>query len=339
MAPARARETLFSVVVEGLRRRSQHGPIIVWLDDLQWADRLVIDLLGRITRSLVDRCVLVITAHRDDVDIDWPPASDHPITVRMPLDPLSRDEAHELVEAVLGDGHSAAFVDRLYERSGGNPLFLTELAAMIRVAAGQHGAARIAAGADRLDARSAARRAASRAGQRGRARNVGLGRRRSCCSPSRWGRTSTRRTSRLLVDDGLLDVTDDGPGQLWRFRSDVVREVAYQTLTKLVRAQRHAGTASAMAHMPQSPDRPARAPRGDGGRTRRRDRAGAGRQPQHQRTGGRACSSPPRSVPSTSGAFNQAQRHAGRALDLCPSDPVIARELLLVACRGGDRTA
>ena len=63
---------------KALRRRSLHGPIMLWLDDLQWADQLVIDLLGRITRSLVDRSVLVITAHRDECDIDWPPATDHP---------------------------------------------------------------------------------------------------------------------------------------------------------------------------------------------------------------------------------------------------------------------
>jgi hypothetical protein len=42
-----------------------------------------------------------------------------------------------------------------------------------------------------------------------------------------------------LCDLGLL-VRDS---RRWRFRSDVVREVAYQTLTKQVRAQRHSGVA------------------------------------------------------------------------------------------------
>ena len=46
-----------------------------------------------------------------------------------------------------------------------------------------------------------------------------------------------------LAADGLLDVD----GRWWRFRSAVVREVAYQTLTKRVRAQRHAGVAAVMA--------------------------------------------------------------------------------------------
>ncbi len=328
MAPARARETLFSVVVEGLRRRSQHGPIIVWLDDLQWADRLVIDLLGRITRSLVDRSVLVITAHRDDIDIDWPPASDHPITVRMPLDPLSREESHELVDAVLGDGHSAAFVDRLYERSGGNPLFLTELAAMIRSqpdSTALPGSLRalIASTLDRLPAgpRAVLENAAV-LGTSGSVKALML-------FASEMGQVFDQADLDVLVDDCLLDVTEDGPGQQWNFRSDVVREVAYQTLTKLVRAQRHAGTASAMAHMPQSPidqlaHHAATAAElvGEIGPV-----PGVSRNISEQAIG-LLLAAAQRALDV--GALHQAQRHASRALDLCPTDPVIARELLLV---------
>ncbi|MGH9271665.1 MAG: tetratricopeptide repeat protein, partial [Ilumatobacteraceae bacterium] len=46
-----------------------------------------------------------------------------------------------------------------------------------------------------------------------------------------------------LATTGLLDVD----GRVWQFGSDVVREVAYQTLTKRVRAQRHAGVAAVLA--------------------------------------------------------------------------------------------
>ncbi len=85
------------VVVEGVHRRSQHVPVVVWIDDLQWADPLLLELLGRLTRSLVDRPVLLVTAQRDDAEIDWPPSHDHPIMIRMPLDPLSRLESDELL--------------------------------------------------------------------------------------------------------------------------------------------------------------------------------------------------------------------------------------------------
>ena len=46
-----------------------------------------------------------------------------------------------------------------------------------------------------------------------------------------------------LACTGLIELE----GKRWQFRSDVVREVVYQTLTKRVRAQRHAGVAAVMA--------------------------------------------------------------------------------------------
>ena len=104
----------------------------------------------------------MITAQRDDVDIDWPPAADHPITIRMPLDPLSRDEAHVLIEAMLGDDNNPALADQLFERSGGNPLFLTELADDDRGRPGEHDAARIVASPDRRRASTGSRPARGR---------------------------------------------------------------------------------------------------------------------------------------------------------------------------------
>jgi class 3 adenylate cyclase/tetratricopeptide (TPR) repeat protein len=328
MAPSRARETLFSVVVEGLRRRSEHGPIVMWLDDLQWADRLVIDLLGRITRSLVDRAVLVVTAQRDDVDIGWPPSTDHPITIRMPLDPLSRDEAHVLVEAMLGDANTPALADQLYERSGGNPLFLTELASLTCVdpdSTTLPGSLR-ALIASRLDRLPPGPRAvldnASVLGTSGAVKSLQH-------FAVELGQELDPADIDALVDDGFLDVTEDEYGGTWRFRSDVVREVAYQTLTKLVRAQRHAGTASVMGQIANSPiDQIA----------------------HHAATAAELVAEigPVPGVPANVsdhavrlllgatqraldvGAINQAQRHATRALDLVPSDPLVARELLLL---------
>jgi predicted ATPase len=35
----------------GIRRRAAHGPVVVWIDDLQWAHHLLLDLLEVIVRS------------------------------------------------------------------------------------------------------------------------------------------------------------------------------------------------------------------------------------------------------------------------------------------------
>ena len=241
VAPGQAREILMQVVVEGLHRRSQGAPVVVWIDDLQWADPLLLELLGRLSRSLVDRPVLLITAQRDDAEVDWPPPHDHPITVRMPLDPLTRAESDALVGSLLGPEAAPALTDQLFERSGGNPLFLTELAQVARDHPGEvslPGSLRSLIAA-RLDGLSSSQRLlVDNASVLGATGLISALERFS----EEMGQTFEASDLDGLEDDGLIEVDDPW----WHFRSDVVREVAYQTLTKSARAQRHAGTAAVM---------------------------------------------------------------------------------------------
>jgi class 3 adenylate cyclase/tetratricopeptide (TPR) repeat protein len=330
--PAQAREILFALIVEGLRRRSRTGPVVLWIDDLQWADVLIIELLHRIARSLVDRPLLIITAQRDEADIDWPPATDHPITVRMPLDPLTRDDATRLVGAVIGASASDSFIDRLYERSGGNPLFLIELAELAKsnpTSTALPGSLRALIAA-RLDQLSLAERAiidnAAVLGTSGPVESLEK-------FAAETGQAFELGDLEALDEYGLLEI--DGP--IWWFRSDVVREVAYQTLTKLVRAQRHGGTAAVMSRDPRIPIE----------------------QVAHHAACAAELSAEIGPVPGMPhdiadravsllfeaakrsmdvGAFNQVRRLATRALDLGPSDPAIARELLLLRAQAqGER--
>ncbi|MFT6391445.1 MAG: class 3 adenylate cyclase/tetratricopeptide (TPR) repeat protein [Ilumatobacter sp.] len=241
VAPAQAREILMQVVVEGVHRRSQSVPVVVWIDDLQWADPLLLELLGRLSRSLVDRPVLLVTAQRDDAYVNWPAGHDHPLTIRMPLEPLNRHESDRLLQSVLGDEVSGSLTDQLFERSGGNPLFLTQLAEVARDHPGDEmlpGSLRALIAA-RLDALGPARRQViANASVLGTTGPVGALER----FAAELDQAYDVADFEALVEDGLLDVDD----QWWRFRSDVVREVAYQTLTKSSRAQRHAGTAAVM---------------------------------------------------------------------------------------------
>jgi class 3 adenylate cyclase/tetratricopeptide (TPR) repeat protein len=322
--PAQAREILFSLIVEGLRRRTRSGPVVLWIDDLQWADVLIIELLHRIARSLVDRPLLIVTAQRDDVDVDWPPVSDQPVTVRMPLDPLSRGEATRLVGAVLGSSASAAFVDSIYERSGGNPLFLIELAELAKsnpTSTALPGSLRALISA-RLDQLLPAQRSiidnASVLGASGQVESLHK-------FAAEMGQDFELDDLESLDQHGLLEI--EGP--TWRFRSDVVREVAYQTLTKLVRAQRHGGTAAVMSRDPRIPiDQVAHH-----AACAAELAAEIGPVPGlpadiADRAVGLLFDAAKRAMDV--GAFNQVRRQATRALDLGPSDAVVARELLLL---------
>lgn len=326
LAPAQARDALFQTMVEGIRRRSAHGPVVVWIDDLQWADPLVIDLMTRISRSLADRAVLVLTAQRDDAEIVWPPAIDHPITVRMPLEPLSRDESERLIAAVLGRDPERRVADQLYERSGGNPLYLRELAAASAESGGDEqlpGSLRglIASRLDRLSA-----------GQRAIVDNAAvLGTHGPLVALSEFAealeQTFVSADLDALIDDGVLEV-DEERGW-WQFRSDVVREVAYQTLTKSARAQRHAGTAAVMLHFDAAPiDQVAHHA---ACAAELADEIGPveGVLPTMRETAiDLLVRATHRSMEM--GAFNQAIRHATRAIALRPEDAGVACELLLL---------
>jgi class 3 adenylate cyclase/tetratricopeptide (TPR) repeat protein len=325
--PAQSREMLFSYIVDGLRRRSTAGPVVLWLDDLQWADVLIVELLHRIARSLADRPVLIVTAQRDDADLDWPPAVDHPITVRMPLDPLAHDEAARLVSAVFGDDVGAAdeeLVDQLFERSGGNPLFLIELAELAKdhpTSTALPGSLRalIAARLDRLPPQQ--RSIIDNAAVLGTTGPIEALEKFAAEMHQEFDDHDVEE----LADDGLLELE----GQWWRFRSDVVREVAYQTLTKLVRAQRHAGTASVMSQSPLIPlDQIAHHAACAAELV-----AEVGPVPGVARNIAEQAVNLLRDAAQRSidvGAFNQAARHATRALDLGTGDDALSRELLLL---------
>jgi tetratricopeptide (TPR) repeat protein len=249
--PTAARTAVFAAVVAGIRAGTQKGPVVVRIDDLQWSHAALRDLLAVLARSLAGCPFLLVTTARPDESVEWPPEVDRAVMLTIPIGPLGRRESALLVEALAAGRLDEGLVDRLHERSGGNPLFLVELASLA-VEGVEPGAdvelpgtlrALIAA---RLDQLPPERRAivdnAAIIGSEGP-----LG------SLREFADALGQPFEEAWLDDlaavGMLDVEDGW----WRFRSDVVREVAYQTLTKQARALRHAGVASVLAGYDRPP--------------------------------------------------------------------------------------
>jgi DNA-binding CsgD family transcriptional regulator/tetratricopeptide (TPR) repeat protein len=125
---------VFQLLVAMLEQLSRQQPIVVIIEDLHWADRSSCELLGVWARGLRHTRVLVVTTCRTDEL-----RRDDPLRAflaelerlrgvhRIQLEPLSRAEIGELVEAAVGRQPEAAERDRIYQRSGGNPLFAEEL--------------------------------------------------------------------------------------------------------------------------------------------------------------------------------------------------------------------
>jgi tetratricopeptide (TPR) repeat protein len=225
---------------------------------------------------------------------------------------------------VLGPATTETFVDSLYERSGGNPLFLIELAELAKsnpASSALPGSLRALISA-RLDQLPTAQRAiidnAAVLGASGLVLSLEK-------FAAEMRQHFVRSDLDELAESGLLEIH----GPVWEFRSDVVREVAYQTLTKLVRAQRHGGTAAVMGRDPHVPIEQvahhaacAAELVGEigpvpGVRSDIADEAVSLLYEAAERS-------------MDMGAFNHARRQATRALDLGPSDATLARELLLL---------
>jgi Protein kinase domain/AAA ATPase domain len=132
------RYLLFEAVVALLSTAAAHGPLLLVLDDLQWADKPTALLLRHLMRSPVAGSVMVLgTARRDDLT----PA--HPLAgvvadlarqarggadrlARVALDGLDEQETQALVGAREQRAVDREFVRLLHEETAGNPFFIEE---------------------------------------------------------------------------------------------------------------------------------------------------------------------------------------------------------------------
>jgi class 3 adenylate cyclase/tetratricopeptide (TPR) repeat protein len=95
-------------------------PVVVWVEDLHWADPQLVALIDRLTLSGTSPLLVVVTARPEFAQ----QAGLRPTGQRffIDLDPLAADEAQQLATLAGGTG------DPITGRAEGNPLFIIELA-------------------------------------------------------------------------------------------------------------------------------------------------------------------------------------------------------------------
>ena len=108
-------------------------PLILFLDDLQWADEGTISALAHLNYGGRAPSLLLIGAYRsNEVDAHHPlhPLTQDPACRHLQLSPLDRDNTARLVANTLGCALDQAgpVVDLVNAKTGGNPFFITQFA-------------------------------------------------------------------------------------------------------------------------------------------------------------------------------------------------------------------
>jgi class 3 adenylate cyclase/tetratricopeptide (TPR) repeat protein len=135
--PETARYLLFGAIVRLLAAAGAHFPILVVLDDLQWADEPTLQVLRHVMSSDEDLPLVILGAFREsEVQaqdalaelLAW--SHREPMAARVSLRGLDDLELRALMEAAAGhaiDENGLALRDALSRETDGNPFFVLEL--------------------------------------------------------------------------------------------------------------------------------------------------------------------------------------------------------------------
>jgi hypothetical protein len=134
LPPEQSRRVLFNAVTDLLGRIARSAPLLLLLDDLQWADEGTLLLLNHLARSAAEMPVLMVGTYRD-FEVD--PASrlvrtlDELIRVhlveRITLGGLPQTAVAEMLCELSGKEPSEKVTAQIYTNTEGNPFFVEEL--------------------------------------------------------------------------------------------------------------------------------------------------------------------------------------------------------------------
>jgi class 3 adenylate cyclase/tetratricopeptide (TPR) repeat protein len=253
-----AAEEIFWGVRKLLEAIAQRRPLIVVIDDLNWAEPTMLDLIEHVADWSHEAPILLLAIARPemlDARPHWGGGKMNATTIL--LEPLSAADSAELVGNLIGDEALAhAIQGRIGETAEGNPLFVEELVAMLvdegvlrRVNGGWQSDADLSQVSvpPTVSALVAARLERLEPSERdliGRASVVGKVFQRSAVTelspPERREDLVTRLMTLVRKELVRPDRSGTTGDEAFRFRHILVRDAAYGSLPKEQRADLHA---------------------------------------------------------------------------------------------------
>jgi class 3 adenylate cyclase/tetratricopeptide (TPR) repeat protein len=214
-------------------------PLVVVFDDIQWAEPKFLDLIEHVADLSRDSPILLLCMARPDL-LDRRPtwAGGKLNATNLLLEPLSTNESQQMVEALVG-GLSEQARGKVVEAAEGNPLFVEEMAALMRDSADGEVKvpptihALLAARLEQLDEHE--RQVLESGSIEGRLFHRGAV---EALYPEEHQVAS--RLTALVRKDLLRPDKAELPGEdAFRFRHLLIRDAAYDALPKSTRANLH----------------------------------------------------------------------------------------------------
>jgi len=119
-------DRLREAFIEWLAAELSVAPMVMVLDDLQWADDASIALLDHALERLQDKPLFVVALSADDIDERCAALFRGRSVTRLRLEPLQPTVAEKIVRGMI-PALDDTIVGRIVDRARGNPLFLEEL--------------------------------------------------------------------------------------------------------------------------------------------------------------------------------------------------------------------
>jgi DNA-binding SARP family transcriptional activator/DNA polymerase III delta prime subunit len=140
--PQTLRFLLYEAVWAFLRQAAAEKPMVITLDDIQWADLPSLELISYLTPALATQPMLLVAAYRDlpterteALEATLATVSREDVASELVLTGLDRSDIADLMDALLGvtedRGARESLVALLHERTGGNPFFVRQLARLL----------------------------------------------------------------------------------------------------------------------------------------------------------------------------------------------------------------
>src|SRR5918996_4726667 len=136
--PAAARARLYDSASRLLIQFAAIQPIVIVVDDLQWADVPSLELLQFLAPQMTGTRILVVGIHRDvDLSVADPLAqalgalARESVVRRMSLPGLSKEEVADLFSEASDAAIGSTIVETVHRRTEGNPFYVWELIRLI----------------------------------------------------------------------------------------------------------------------------------------------------------------------------------------------------------------